>query len=612
MAKKDTIYALIRRGIEDRVARKLANYYTLSSLKKATIEEIINRGFTEEEAKKILLTLGAGIKREKEGKKKEEKEGKEVIKEEKEKEEKEKIIKQFTEIKGIGMAKAKALYEAGFTSKLELRLSPIEVISTIEGIGKKHAERIKEELTPSKEKVLEDFSAIKGIGNKKAEALWESGFQSLLDLQIASEEEIGKIESITPAIAREIKEKVGSIEVSKVLRMEELPPPPSIEEPEKNAKLRSRITNLLNQYLPNSIIDELVMKLDKDIDEKLLKKIIKRILEEYEKNCVDPAEACGIVGAQSIGEPGTQMTMRTFHYAGVAEINVTLGLPRLIEIVDARGEPSTPMMNIYLEGGYRIDPRMAEKMANKIEVTKLLNVAEVETDLENMRMIVRLDGKAMKKRDIKEGRVIDCLEKIQKGEVEKGKGGIIVHSKYKTYKEMQQLSEKVKDTKIKGIDGIKRAIIRKEDGGYVIYTEGSNLAEVLKLDGIDATRTTTNDIQAIYKALGIEAARNAIINEASNTLREQGLMVDIRHIMLVADIMTSDGTIRAIGRQGVSGEKSSVIARAGFEITLNHLLRAGQRGEIDPLEGVAENVIVGQPIKLGTGLIKLSMDTRKK
>jgi len=94
-------------------------------------------------------------------------------------------------------------------------------------------------------------------------------------------------------------------------------------------------------------------------------------------------------------------------------------------------------------------------------------------------------------------------------------------------------------------------------------------------------------------------------------LSEQGLNVDMRHIMLVADVMTADGTVRAIGRHGVSGEKSSVLSRAAFEITVNHLLLASQRGESDELNGVAENIIVGQPVKLGTGAIELVMNTKK-
>ena len=219
----------------------------------------------------------------------------------------------------------------------------------------------------------------------------------------------------------------------------------------------------------------------------------------------------------------------------------------------------------------------------------------------------------MEKKDIDMDMVLGRIKEIRNAEVQDQSAEYLVaiSPKQVSYKEIQLLSEKIKDLKIKGIDGIKRAIIRSEEEGYVIYTEGSNLSEVLKIEGVDSTRTTTNDINAIYEVLGIEAARNAIIKEAHHTLQEQGLSVDIRHIMLVADVMTAQGTIRAVGRQGISGEKSSVIARAAFEITVNHLLRAGQKGEIDMLEGVSENVIVGQPIKLGTGTIELAINPTK-
>ncbi|MFQ5838007.1 MAG: DNA-directed RNA polymerase subunit A'', partial [Thermoplasmata archaeon] len=159
--------------------------------------------------------------------------------------------------------------------------------------------------------------------------------------------------------------------------------------------------------------------------------------------------------------------------------------------------------------------------------------------------------------------------------------------------------------KIKGIDGIQRAIIRRRGDEYVIYTEGSNLAAVLQLPYVDATRTSCNNITEIHEVLGIEAARNAIVKEARDTLSEQGLAVDIRHIMLVADMMTNDGDVKAIGRHGISGRKSSVLARAAFEITAHHLLRAAVTGEVDYLDGVAENVIVGQPVTLGTGAVNL-------
>jgi DNA-directed RNA polymerase subunit A" len=174
-----------------------------------------------------------------------------------------------------------------------------------------------------------------------------------------------------------------------------------------------------------------------------------------------------------------------------------------------------------------------------------------------------------------------------------------------SFKKLQKTLEQVKVTKIKGIDGIRRAIIGRSQHRRVVYTEGSNLAKVLELPYVDETRTSTNSIQEIFDVLGVEAARNSIIKEAYDTLQEQGLTVDIRHIMLVADMMTNDGDVKAIGRHGISGRKSSVLARAAFEITAHHLLHAAITGEVDYLDGVAENVIVGQPVTLGTGAVNL-------
>jgi len=122
---------------------------------------------------------------------------------------------------------------------------------------------------------------------------------------------------------------------------------------------------------------------------------------------------------------------------------------------------------------------------------------------------------------------------------------------------------------------------------------------------VDTTRTRTNNISEIAQVLGIEAARNAIIHEAVSTLNEQGILVDVRHLMLVADMMCLEGEVKQIGRHGIAGEKESVLSRAAFEVTVNHLLDAAVANEVDELSGVTENVIVGQPIQLGTGDVKL-------
>ncbi len=371
-----------------------------------------------------------------------------------------------------------------------------------------------------------------------------------------------------------------------------------------------------NKVLPPSIIEQLREKLSQfKITKKQFERIINEIIKAYKLALVEPGEAVGTVAAQSIGEPGTQMTLRTFHYAGVAELNVTLGLPRLIEIVDARRNPSTPMMTIYLEEEYRNSEEKAREIAQKIEMTKIENVAKnIEIDLVNKRILIVLDPELMKNKGVKVEEVAERLKKLKKGEIIVEDNVIYVERKTEKLPELQRLLEKIRNLQIKGIKGITRVVIRKvkETNEYVLYTEGSNLAEVIKVPGVDFARTKTNNIHEVAEVLGIEAARNVIIEEAMGVLEEQGLDVDIRHIMLVADLMTATGEVKQIGRHGVSGEKPSVFARAAFEVTVKHLLEASLRGEQDILRGVAENVIIGQEIPLGTGSLELLMYTLRR
>jgi DNA-directed RNA polymerase subunit A" len=358
--------------------------------------------------------------------------------------------------------------------------------------------------------------------------------------------------------------------------------------------------------LPQDLTDAISGGIESvEVTEEQLEEIIKQVSADYEHARVEPCEAVGVVAAQSIGEPGTQMTMRTFHYAGVAEINVTLGLPRLIEIVDARKIPSTPTMTIRLTPEYAHDRDLAREVAWAIESTSILHLGSVATDLAEMNVVIELNPGPMEQRKITADEVAEKLREETDLAVDQKDNLLKIEPEKQSYRELLQLVEKIKKISLKGIEGIKRVVIRKEGDEYVLYTEGSALRKVMQFDGVDPNRTKTNNINEIAEVLGIEAGRNAIINEATDTLREQGLSVDVRHIMLVADIMTVDGEVKQIGRHGVSGEKASVLARAAFEVTVNHILDAAVRGDVDDLRGVTENVIVGQPIQLGTGDVQL-------
>jgi DNA-directed RNA polymerase subunit A" len=365
--------------------------------------------------------------------------------------------------------------------------------------------------------------------------------------------------------------------------------------------------------LPSSVEDELIEKLLKTNEKRKLTiaqidAIVQDVVEEYNKALVDPGEPVGTVAAQSIGEPGTQMTLSTFHYAGVAEINVTLGLPRIIEIVDVRRKPSTPVMTVFLEEDCKTERGKALEVARLIEGTTVENVARsVIMDVINMDLVIQLDKYKLEDQKISMDEVIKKLKKIKNVEITQEDYTITLNPGDVSLMKLRKFAIKVRNTQLKGMKKIKRAVIRKEEGEYIIYTEGSKLTDVLKLEAVDATRTTTNDIREIHKVLGIEAARNAIVNEIKKTLDEQGLDVEIRHIMLLADLMTVDGEPKPIGRHGISGEKSSILARAAFEVTTKHLLEAGKQGMVDTLNGVTENVIIGQPIPVGTGTVELTM-----
>ena len=368
--------------------------------------------------------------------------------------------------------------------------------------------------------------------------------------------------------------------------------------------------------LPKKTKDQLHKFLDnKEINDTQFKLILERVLKEYLSTRIEACEAVGVIAAQSIGEPGTQMTMRTFHYAGVAEINVTLGLPRLIEIMDARKEPSTPTMTVYLEPEYRNDRDRAREVSWQIEAAPLHEFGDITTDMENMHVIVHLNTKVCEKRKISPAEIMETApRKIRdrrhyrdfEHDINDDTATITFSPKNKeSYQNLFQLAEHVKNVIVQGIDDILRVVVRKETGEYILYTEGSNIKDVFDVAGVDTTRTRTNNISEIASVLGIEAARNAIIHEAVSTLNEQGILVDVRHIMLVSDMMCMEGEVKQIGRHGIAGEKESVLSRAAFEVTVNHLLDAAVANEVDELSGVTENVIVGQPIQLGTGDVKL-------
>ena len=369
--------------------------------------------------------------------------------------------------------------------------------------------------------------------------------------------------------------------------------------------------------------DKLSKKLIEDIQNYLpagtnhakLKKILDLAVSEYENAKIQPGEAVGVISAESIGEPGTQMTLNTFHFAGVAEMNVTLGLPRIIEILDGRKELQTPAMEIYLKAPYSKGKDVKE-FALSLKETKLNDIAlEFSISLVESQIDVKLDKEKMKSLGLTNSQVISSINNQLKGfNVKDDKDSIILKSRGKeeSLNDVYKAKEKIKDIHIKGVKGINQVLPVRRGEEYIVVTAGSNLSEVLQLEGVDAYRTTTNNIFEIKEVLGIEAARQAVIDEVFKVIENQGFNIDIRHIMLVADTMCISGDVKGITRYGVVSEKASALARASFETPIKHIINAALIGEVDNLNSVVENVMLNQPVPIGTGVPDLIMDFKGK
>ncbi|XP_077989635.1 DNA-directed RNA polymerase III subunit RPC1-like [Glandiceps talaboti] len=359
----------------------------------------------------------------------------------------------------------------------------------------------------------------------------------------------------------------------------------------------------------------------KRVTETQLKEFLALCKEKYMHAGIEPGTAVGAVGAQSIGEPGTQMTLKTFHFAGVASMNITLGVPRIKEIINASKNISTPIITAHLE--VEFDPEIARIVKGRIEKTLLGEVSEyieevflpdecfilIKMDLERIKLLklevnshtVRQSIIASKLRikyqDISlHGESIVCVRPVES-------------SKSSMYYVLQALKETLPTVVIQGVPTVTRAVIHVDEQSgkekYKLLVEGDNLRAVIATRGVKGTHTTSNNTVEVEKTLGIEAARQTIINEIQYTMVSHGMSIDHRHIMLLADLMAYKGEVLGITRFGLAKMKESVLMLASFEKTADHLFDAAYYGQEDAINGVSECIIMGIPMTIGTGLFKL-------
>ena len=295
------------------------------------------------------------------------------------------------------------------------------------------------------------------------------------------------------------------------------------------------------------------------------------------------------------------MVLRTFHFAGVTEMQVTQGLPRLIEIFDARKKPSSPKMEIYLNKEYN-NEKNARILAEKIKEIMVKDISsEINLDFGEKKIEIVIDNNGLRKTHTTMKTIVERLNKLGYSAKER-KNLIGIDVSDMSFREIYKLKEKLKKTIISGVKGVSQILISKRDKDYVIITLGTNLKKIIEFKEINKDKVFTNDFYEFASVFGIEAARQLIIEEIHDVLKTQGLDINHRHLKLVSDAMTNTGTIKGVTRMGIIAQKSSILARATFETPVPQFVKASIKGNKDNLTSVIENIILNQPVPVGTGL----------
>ena len=363
------------------------------------------------------------------------------------------------------------------------------------------------------------------------------------------------------------------------------------------------------------------------VGENQLKYFFEELWIRYTKAKVNPGEAVGAVAAQSIGEPGTQMTLKTFHFAGVASMNITLGVPRIKEIINYTQNLSTPV--VYAKLVQEDDLTAAQIVKGRIEKIKLNRICKYIKEVispENCYIKVKLDKEYIDSchLEINIQNVRDALLSNKKKLSQKLKENhIIIKNDEKLiiyppetdrnflYFTLENFMKNLPEIVVSGISTVNRIVINKKDNDenkYMLAIEGTGLLDVMKTDGIDFKKCRSNNISEILDTLGIEAARESIIYELNYTFAGHSIQVDQRHLGLIADLMTFKGAVYGFQRFGMIKMKDSVFLHSSFERTNDILFDAAIYGKVENLRGVSESIIVGKTVPIGTGVFKLSMD----
>jgi DNA-directed RNA polymerase III subunit RPC1 len=374
-----------------------------------------------------------------------------------------------------------------------------------------------------------------------------------------------------------------------------------------------------NLKLNTQLIKIFLILSQKKLEEREINEIFKSIQRKMMSVYVHPGEAVGALTAQSLGEPCTQMTLKTFHFAGVASMNVTLGVPRIKEIMNAAENITTPIIEVALK---QKEVKLAKMVKNQINCVKLVDILKFAEEVANGQSIylrLVLDQELMKRCFINTNAfhlrtcLLQAKLKLKPKHIDvENNFELRVQSpiigKTESFFYLKNLLKKMQSIPVYGVPTIVRSVLNETDSGIKLYAEGTGIKEVFGIPEVDFTKTKTNHIREILTVLGVEAARSCIISQIQYTIGIYGIKVDPRHVALMADVMCFTGKLVGLNRYGIVKMKNSPLMLASFEKTGEILFDSAFFGASDGLKGVTEKILFGKPVELGTGKFEVRLD----
>lgn len=366
--------------------------------------------------------------------------------------------------------------------------------------------------------------------------------------------------------------------------------------------------------------------------------LCKSILSNYNRSVIQNGEMVGIIAAQSIGEPVTQLTLNTFHAAGISAKNVTLGVPRFKELINLSRNIKSPSMQIHIHDTVEISDNTLDTFASQIENLTLnmiisnnsiiqfqkdqyeiLNISDEfnEYDFYTYGVRYTLDKKLVNSKRLtlldicvkimKEYKSLYCIPVANNDVL--NIDVLVFNDSDLTLDSIKMLSSHLKAQNINGLMTISKVYVKSEEN--ILECDGTDMSTLFNYEWCDFKHTTSNDILEVKQILGIEAARQLLLSEIKNVLEFDGTYINERHFQLLVDIMTYKGGLMSITRHGINRSENGPLMKCSFEETVDVLTEAATFSEIDNINGVTESITVGKLAQIGTGNFQLRYNPSK-